>query len=115
MIVVIFSFVLILCFEIFIFFNIPIFFSNQIKLYKTIFKQLNNEDVYLDLSVKILINSIKLFFLFLISTIPILLFFFLIKLNGVNVFEFMLSLYNISISILVFFIYFFARKKIVKR
>ena len=115
MIILIFTILIILCFEILIYLKIPYFFKYQINLYKKIYTQINNEEVFTLIAKDILINSIKLFFYFLISILPILIFFFVLQVNEKNTYNLIFSLYNISISILGFLLYIFLRKKFDKR
>ena len=115
MIIFVFTILLIFCFEILIFLKTPFYFKYQTSLYKKIFIQINNEELFPLIAKDILINSFKLFFYFLISILPILIFFFILHVIGKDIYNFIFSLYNIAISILAFLLYFFLRKKLDKR
>ena len=112
---IIFSIILIFCFEILNFFKTFLLFNKQLKLYKEIFLQIRNENVFFQLSKKILVNSIKLVINLLITVLPILIFFIYLNFVGDSISNFILSFYNISITLIIFLLYLFLRKKIVKR
>ena len=114
MILIAFGISIILCFEIIIFLNIKITLKKLIKLYTNIFTKINNEEIFINLSKEILYNSIKLFTSLLMSLAPMILFFLYIKINYDNNYN-LLSYYNITLSIVIFFTYYFVRNKFVKR
>lgn len=114
MILIAFGISIILCIEIIFFLNIKITLKKLIKLYSNILSEINNEEIFLNLSKEILYNSIKLFTSLLMSLAPMILFFLYIKINYDNIYN-LLSYYNITLSIVIFFTYYFVRNKFVKR
>ena len=109
MIIFVFTILLIFCFEILIFLKTPFYFKYQTSLYKKIFIQINNEELFPLIAKDILINSFKLFFYFLISILPILIFFlFYTLLEKI----FIILYFHYTILQLL---YFFLRKKLDKR
>ena len=115
MILFVFSITIMLCFEISIFLKIKITLKKLIELYKNVYTEINNEEIFINLSKKILYNSFKLFSSLLMSLVPMILFLLFLKINNNNIYNFILSYYNIVISIIIFFMYYYMRKKFVKR
>ena len=112
--IIIFSVILVICYEILNYLNVYFYFNKQIKLYKEIFINLDNENKFFEISKKSLINSLILLLRLFTAIIPLIIFLIYI-LNKNKFYEFFFSFNNLVITFIFFMIYFFLRKSFVKR